>query len=72
MTNITIGRYDHKSITKDYAGYVEPADRSWIIYLDADGKPAVYYPERDSEGGVIGDGIWFAKIADYPEAIITE
>lgn len=57
MSSITIGRYDHESVTKDFAGWVEPADKSWIIFLDADGKPAVYYAERDAEGGVIGEGI---------------
>jgi hypothetical protein len=57
MSTLTIGRYEHESITKDYAGYIEPADKSWIIYLDADGKPSVYYPEREADGAVIGDGI---------------
>lgn len=57
MSTLTIGRYEHESITRDYAGYIEPADKAWIIYLDADGKPAVYYPEREASGAVIGDGI---------------
>lgn len=54
MGSITIGRYDHESITKDYAGWFEPADKSWIIYTDAEGRPAVYYPVRDADGAVIG------------------
>lgn len=57
MPSITIGRYDHESITQNYAGWIEPADRSWIIYTDADGKPAVYYPTREASGAVVGDGI---------------
>lgn len=57
MSTITIGRYDHESITKDYAGYIEPSDRSWIIYLDATGKPSIYYPEREASGAVIGEGL---------------
>lgn len=57
MSNLTIGRYDHESITKDFAGYIEPAEKSWIIYLDADGKPALYWPKRDADGGVIGDPV---------------
>lgn len=57
MSNITIGRYDHDSITNDFAGWLEPADKSWIIYTDANGKPTVYYPEREPSGAVIGDGI---------------
>lgn len=56
MSNLTIGRYDHESITVDYAGWIEPNDRSWIIFLGADGKPAVYYDQRDAGGGVIGEG----------------
>lgn len=57
MSNLTIGRYDHESITKHFAGYIEPADKSWIIYLDADGKPALYWPERDADGGVVGEPV---------------
>ncbi len=57
MSSITIGRYDHESVTKDYAGWIEPADRSWIIYTDAQGKPAVYYPKRAASGAVVGEGI---------------
>jgi hypothetical protein len=54
MPGITIGRYDHESITKDWAGWIEPADKSWIIYTNADGKPAAYYPKRKKNGAVIG------------------
>lgn len=57
MPGITIGRYDHESITKDWAGWFEPADKSWIIYTDSEGKPAIYYPEREPSGAVIGEGI---------------
>ena len=57
MPNITIGRYDDASITKDYAGWIEPGDRSWIIYTGADGRPALYYPHREPSGAVIGEGI---------------
>ncbi len=57
MSNLTIGRYDHESITKDFAGYIEPADKSWIIYLDAQGRPALYWPKRDSDGGVVGEPV---------------
>lgn len=57
MSTLTIGRYDHPSITEDYAGWIEPADHSWIIFLDGHGKPAVYYAERDADGGVIGEPV---------------
>jgi hypothetical protein len=57
MPNLTIGRYDHESITKEWAGWIEPADRSWIIYTDADGKPSLYFAAREADGAVIGDGV---------------
>lgn len=37
-----------------YVGIIEPADRSWIIFLDTDGKPSHYYPVRDSATGAVG------------------
>lgn len=59
LSSITIGRYGHESITNDFAGWVEPADKSWILYLDATGKPAAFYAEREPSGAVIGDGVVF-------------
>jgi len=57
MGSIVIGRYDHESITKDFAGWFEPADKSWIIFTGSDGRPAVYYPEREADGSVKGDPV---------------
>jgi len=57
MSSITIGRYDHESITQHYSGWIEPADKSWIIYTDQNGNPAVYYPQREASGAVTGEGI---------------
>lgn len=57
MGNVKIGRYEHESVSKEFSGWIEPEDKSWIIWLNADGKPTVYYPERDEDGGVIGEGI---------------
>jgi hypothetical protein len=57
MSNIKIGRYAHESITHEWSGWIEPDDGSWIIFTDADGKPALYFPERESSGAVIGEGI---------------
>lgn len=36
------------------AGYIEPEDRSWIVYVTTDGEPLVW-TERDETGAVIGD-----------------
>lgn len=54
MQNITIERYEDKPT---WGGLIEPADRSWIIFLDATGKPEVYWAERDADGGVVGPGV---------------
>lgn len=59
MGNVKIGRYDHPSVTADYSGWIEPDDKSWIIFLGSDGKPLVYYAEREESGAVVGDGEWF-------------
>lgn len=57
MSTLKIGRYTHESVTSDYAGYIEPDDGSWIIWLDAAGNPALYFAEREPGGAVIGDGV---------------
>lgn len=50
MDTITIKRYD--STTAGYQGYIEPADRSWILYIGVDGSP-LFYPHRAADGGVL-------------------
>lgn len=57
MSNIIIGRYPDGPIQEHCTGYVQPEDRSWIIFLDSEGKPFHYYPERDASGAVIGEGV---------------
>jgi hypothetical protein len=57
MSNLKIGRYAHESVTAHHAGWIEPDDGSWIIFLDAAGKPCVYYAEREPSGAVIGEGV---------------
>jgi len=58
MQDIKIGRYD--SGVPGWSGWVEDHEASWIIFLDEHGKPALYWPERDENGGVIGDPIKLA------------
>lgn len=57
---ITIERYKDGDAT-GCAGLIEGETDSgdrWILFLDADGKPEVYWPEREPEtGAVVGDGI---------------
>lgn len=57
MPSITIGRYDHESVTAFCSGWIEPADKSWIIFLDPEGRPETYYPERSADGGVLGEPV---------------
>jgi hypothetical protein len=56
MGNIQITRYVNTQ-ELGYSGYIEPDNGSWIIFLDSEGKPDVYFPERDENGAVVGDGI---------------
>ena len=41
--------------------------RKWILFLDADGMPRIFWPERDELGGVVGKGIHLAHRLDYAE-----
>lgn len=36
-----------------WGGVIEPEDRSWIIWLDTDGRPSHYYPVRESATGAV-------------------
>lgn len=58
MKRISIERY--KTPTDGYAGCIEGATDdggSWIMYLDTQGRPEVFWPERDEDGGVRGIGV---------------
>lgn len=70
MTNITIGRYrapqaDIFSLDiaefvprhRVFSGWIEPADRSWIIFLDDQSRPALYWAEREESGAVVGEPV---------------
>ena len=61
MRTITIGRYTlDGSEPRTFTGYVEGlsnSGQSWIVYLDDDGLPALYWPRREESGAVIGQPI---------------
>ena len=57
MQNLTVGRYIEPSVKTSYQGWIEPDDRSWVIYLDSEGMPVLFWKERDAEGGVVGEPI---------------
>lgn len=63
--NITIGRYhetpelrqfaeaqDAALVSDTWESWIEPEDRSWILFVGVDGTPA-FFPNRDENGGVI-------------------
>lgn len=57
MKRITIERY--KTPVDGYAGLIEGETddgRKWIMYLGLDGTPELFWPNRDEDGGVTGDG----------------
>lgn len=58
MDTITIKRYASPGTANGggYQGYIEPADRSWIIYIGVDGVP-LFYPHRAPDGGVLCEGV---------------
>lgn len=49
MQNILVTRY-HGS--KNWSGCIEPADKSWIAFVDTSGKPT-FFLHRDAETGAV-------------------
>lgn len=70
--NITIGRYpvptdegrtelqaEHPNASwpsDRWESYIEPEDRSWILYVGTDGEVA-FWPHREPSGAVIGEPV---------------
>lgn len=50
MKNILVKRYANPEAVGGWAGWIEPEDRSWIVYLDVEGKPLVFL-DRDPNNG---------------------
>ncbi|MFE7744376.1 hypothetical protein [Nocardia sp. NPDC057455] len=70
MKNINVERYDHPSITGAWSGLIEGSrddGSTWILYLDANGSPALYWAERDEDGGVIGNPVVLCDVFGYSE-----
>lgn len=53
MPAITVSRYANPANVGGWLGVIEPADKSWIVFIDADGRPMLF-PHRDENGGCIG------------------
>ena len=52
MQNIIVKRYTEPSVTQSWQGYIEPDDLSWIMFVDAEGKPTVFL-NRDPVTGAV-------------------
>lgn len=64
MQNVTVSRY-RKGFTADgtphignfWQGYIEPADKSWIVFIDVDGRPLVFLDRDPVTGAVAGPSL---------------
>lgn len=48
--NFKVSRY---SDSKNWAGCIEPDDRSWIMFVDKDNRPTVFLNRDPETGGVL-------------------
>jgi hypothetical protein len=72
MKRITIERYKNADELNS-AGLIEgetDSGKRWIIYLDADGSPQIFWPERDEDGGVTGPGVSMVRSIDRARRIV--
>jgi hypothetical protein len=70
--NIIIGRYprptdEERAETEErspgctfpsdtWDSYIEPEDRSWLLFVEKDGTP-LFWPHREPSGAVIGEAV---------------
>jgi hypothetical protein len=50
--NIIIHTYSDEELRKIWLGYIEPEDKSWIMFIPAEGEP-VLFTGRDPETGAV-------------------
>lgn len=53
MNNIIVGRYKNPELLKSWQGWIESEDRSWIMFIGADGSPFVFLNRDPITGGVL-------------------
>jgi len=53
MQNVIIKRYKDPQAVGGWEGWIEPEDKSWILFIKTNGEPPVFYPLRDVDGGII-------------------
>lgn len=51
MTDIRVGRYDNPAQI-GWQGWIEPDDKTWIAFVDNEGKPT-FFLDRDPETGAV-------------------
>ena len=54
MQNIKVSRYAHPK-QHGWAGYFEPGDKSWIMFIGTDNKPHVFLHRDPATGAILGD-----------------
>jgi hypothetical protein len=54
MQNIKVTRYADPKAT-GWAGYIEPADKSWIGFVGIDGRPILFLSRDPGTGAVLPD-----------------
>lgn len=53
MVNIVVGRYSAEGRdSHGYAGWIEPEDRTWILFVGTDGHVEAFL-DRDPETGAV-------------------
>lgn len=63
MRRITVERYDDAK-PAGYSGLIEGMrddGTTWIMWLDSEGDPLLYFAHRDESGAVIGDPILLSR-----------
>ena len=55
MCNIRVGRYTEPKKEGGWAGWIEPEDLSWIMFVHVDGSVRVYLNRDPTTGAVIDD-----------------
>lgn len=71
MQNITVGRYQHPTTRQYWQGWIEPEDRSWIMFIDANGAPTVYLDHED-DGGIRSLDHFSVEMRRDPDVLIRE
>lgn len=51
MQNVIVKRYTNAQQV-GWAGWIEPEDRTWIAFIDLEGRP-VFFLDRDTETGAV-------------------